>query len=694
MKFPILFIPPVLLAVVVACQPPTLPPAPPTVAFTSFKNTTSNIVIPANNNVVPANFIAEISSSDRKRVTDIQCFNGGTAVTSGAAYRTACSYSGVTGAPEIRAVATNNDGLTAQATKLVTVDGTPPVASTLQVGGSSFDPTTGSNFSTTVTLGSSALLRVSASGTDILQTFIERDGVRIAQSSGSSVQVQVTPVDNAPFAVGFGVVDTAGNVTKYTVLVTVNQIVGDGVPPVVSISSPAAGATVSGNLIVTVNASDEGGIDKVTLIANNNPVSTTTPAIGSPSVSFALDTLQFENGVLELKAVAVDKSGLSATSGAVLTTVNNIQSPVVSIAAPSNNAQVSGLTTVSVNVRQRASGFDYASAAQCTAAGLPTNCGSIKVDLIDYRGTIVETKFIATANPGSTKLFETTSYDLSAIPNDIYDIKATVSVVVASNTTVDTLSNQILIRNLNANDSPPASIIIAPQRLNELQTTLPTYRQSVGYLAADISDNKGIEFAELRMTCTSCAAGTGPVNALEQYIAFIPPITASRIVMNFNANGTPFLPDGDYTMRLVIQDNEKNRNIQEIKARIDRDPATSNPHTINVVAGFDNEGDKLTPGGATFVVGAAPTTNYSVLNVVTSPSGRIAASTIFGFPVTVNAPSPLAPLPARTFTFTNSFGTSVGFDSVGRWSYLGQVQNMTSGDIYSVSESQGVTKLP
>ncbi len=673
------FLPFLILTAAVACQAPVLPASPPTISFVSFRNTASNIVIPASNNVVPANFIAEVTSSDRNRVTDVQCFNGGNQVTSGTLYRTACSYSSVAGSPELRAVATNTANLQGSTSKVVTVDSLPPVATSLQVGGTTFDPGTGTSFATTLTLDSKALLQISSSGTDILQTFIEKDGVRIAQAGGNKAQVEIIPTESTPFAVVFGVVDTAGNIAKYTVLVSVNKITGDGTPPTVGIASPSAGATISGTRIVTVNASDAGGIDKVTLIANNNPVASQTPQGGAPSVSFALDTLAYENGSLELKAVAVDKSGLSTTSNAVLTTVNNIQGPVLSIASPNNNANVSGPTSVSVNLRRRASTFSYASAGQCAAATLPANCGSLKVDLIDYRGTIVETKFVLTTNPGDTKLFETSTFDLSAIPNDFYTIRATVSVIVDANTTTDTLTEQIVIRNNNANESPPAAIIIAPLRMNEQQSVLPTFRQSVGYLAADISDNAGITFAELRMTCDSCTVNNGPVNALEQYQAFIPPVTAARIVLSFNANGTPFLPDGDYTMRLVLEDTGKNRNIQEIKVRLNRDPSTSNPYSRIIDDLVDNVGDKLTPGAATFNTnGFNGVDNYTGLHALSGPAG-----------VLFSANTSLAGV--NVASTTNAIRYS--FNASGLWSLTSQFQNMTNGDIYSIVTGQSVAKL-
>ncbi len=666
---PSLFLSVLGLAAVVACQAPSIPASAPTISFVSFRNTVSNIVIPASNNVVPANFIAEVSSSDRAKVTNVQCFNGALAVTSGAAYRTSCSYTGVVGSTELRAEATNAAGLTGSTTKTVTVDSTPPVATGLQVGGTSFDPTTGLSFSTTVTLGASVLLRVTSAGSDVLSTFIERDGKLIASTSGNSTQFELNAQDSTPFSVAFGVVDKAGNVTRYTVLVSVNKITGDGTAPTVSVSSPIAGAAVSGNLIVTVNASDAGGIDKVTLIANNNPVTTASPQAGSPSVSFALDTLQFENGSLELKAVAVDKSGLSTTSNAVLTSVNNIQGPVLSIASPTNNSAVNGLVPVSVNIRKRASAYTYASAAECAAAALPANCGQVKVDLIDYRGTIVGTKFVATTNPGDTNLFETSGFDLSAIPNDLYTFTATTYVVVATTTTATALSDSITIRNQNTSQQPPAIIIQNPIRVNELQTILPIFRQPFGFVVAELSDNSGLDSVELRATCDSCAAGSGPVNALEQYQKLTG--TAAKVALKFDADGTPFLPNGDYTLRVVAQDGEKNRNIQEIKVRITRDP---NYVKLNydVVAGAPTTDFRPGSGGCT-VTGLDASKQYRVASWFINPSGGYSFRD-------------------DSITQQTTVGVGTTFNAVGNWFCFSQVTNVTDARVDWVEGSFSVVK--
>ena len=652
------FAPLILLAsLAVACQQPTIKTAP-TVSFASFVNTVSGVSIPGSSTVLPSNFVAQIRSGDEDKVTDVQCALNGTAITTGAAYRSNCAYTVAGANATITVTAVNASGSSATATKSVTIDNIAPTASSLAVGSSNFDPATGTSFNTTVTLDTTSLLKITSTDPDVLQTFIELDGKRLVTSSGNTAQYSLSVADSSPFGLKFGVVDKAGNISRYSVLVSVNKILGDGVPPVVNIASPINAAIVSGNLIVTVNANDTSGIKKVTLIANNNPITSAVPQNGEPSVSFALDTLKFENGSLELKAIAVDTSDLSTTSNAVNVTVNNIQGPVLSIASPSNNSDVTGQTTVAVNVLKRASGFDYATAAQCIGAGLSSNCGSIKVDLIDYRGTIVGTKFIATTNPGSTKLFESGSFDLSAIPNDFYTFRSSVNVVLTGENIPTKLFDEVVVRNKNTSQQPPAIIIQNPVRIDELQTILPTFGQPFGFVVAELSDNSGLDSVELRATCDSCANGSGPVNALEQYIKLTG--SDSKVALRFDADGTPFLPNGDYTIRVVAQDTSTNRNIQEVKIKINRNPSYVKL-TYNVVEGPAST--KFIPAsGSCTVTGLDATKRYRVASWFIDPTGKYSFRD-------------------DSVTSATTVGIGTAFNQEGTWRCFSQVTNISDSKV-------------
>src|SRR6266699_1907732 len=98
----------------------------------------------------------------------------------------------------------------------------------------------------------------------------------------------------------------------------------DTTPPTLSITSPASGATVSGTITVTANASDDQGVAGVQFHldgANLGAEGTTAP------YSMPWDTTAATNGSRTLTAVARDTSGNRTTSAPVTVTVSNAPPP-------------------------------------------------------------------------------------------------------------------------------------------------------------------------------------------------------------------------------------------------------------------------------------------------------------------------------------------------------------------------------
>lgn len=95
------------------------------------------------------------------------------------------------------------------------------------------------------------------------------------------------------------------------------------VPPTVSITSPTKDSTVSGNVTVAADASDEKSVLGVQFMvdgAASGPEDTSAP------YGFSWDTKTVSNGAHTLKAIARDADGLTATSE-VNVTVNNQTTP-------------------------------------------------------------------------------------------------------------------------------------------------------------------------------------------------------------------------------------------------------------------------------------------------------------------------------------------------------------------------------
>ena len=95
---------------------------------------------------------------------------------------------------------------------------------------------------------------------------------------------------------------------------------GDTTPPTVSISAPAANATVSGETVVTANASDNTGVAGVQFYLDGV---TLGPEITSTPYGVAWSTSATPNGTHTITARARDAAGNTATSGGVTVNVQN-----------------------------------------------------------------------------------------------------------------------------------------------------------------------------------------------------------------------------------------------------------------------------------------------------------------------------------------------------------------------------------
>jgi hypothetical protein len=133
--------------------------------------------------------------------------------------------------------------------------------------------------------------------------------------------------------------------TSNTVTVTVFN---DTIAPSVSITSPAAGATVSGTITMTANASDNVGVVGVQFLVDG--VNVGAEATLAP-YSAPWNTLSAANGSHVVTAVARDAAGNRGTAAPVTVNVFNdtIAPPSVSITSPAAGATVSGRVNVTAN---------------------------------------------------------------------------------------------------------------------------------------------------------------------------------------------------------------------------------------------------------------------------------------------------------------------------------------------------------
>src|SRR5206468_1596804 len=132
--------------------------------------------------------------------------------------------------------------------------------------------------------------------------------------------------------------------TSAGVTVTVSN---DTTPPSVSITSPAAGATVSGTVPVTASASDNVGVAGVQFKldgANLGPEATPAPY----SVSSTTTSAPTPSPTL-FPATTLFRSNVTTSAGVTVTVSNDTTPPSVSITSPAAGATVSGTVPVTAS---------------------------------------------------------------------------------------------------------------------------------------------------------------------------------------------------------------------------------------------------------------------------------------------------------------------------------------------------------
>ena len=128
------------------------------------------------------------------------------------------------------------------------------------------------------------------------------------------------------------------------ITVTVDTLI-DNIPPVIDVVNPPDGQTVSGNINIVAEASDNIGVDRVEFFIDGFLRETVT----TPPYNYLWDTSQENAGGHNLHARAFDLSGNSGVSPVITVTVDSLIDnipPDVNIVNPLNGQIVSGTVNV------------------------------------------------------------------------------------------------------------------------------------------------------------------------------------------------------------------------------------------------------------------------------------------------------------------------------------------------------------
>jgi methionine-rich copper-binding protein CopC len=116
--------------------------------------------------------------------------------------------------------------------------------------------------------------------------------------------------------------------------------------PAVAVTSPAAGATISGSTTLSASASDAVVVTSVQFLLDGQPLG--APVTSAP-YTLNWNSQTVPNGTHTLSSIAVNGAGLTATAVLETVTVNNPPDtvpPTVKVGTPANGAFASGLTVL------------------------------------------------------------------------------------------------------------------------------------------------------------------------------------------------------------------------------------------------------------------------------------------------------------------------------------------------------------
>jgi hypothetical protein len=185
----------------------------------------------------------------------------------------------------------------------------------------------GASGTSTITVSSlnsfNSAVALTASGlpTGVTASFAPTSVTPPANGSGTSTLTLTASASATTGAATVTVTGTSGATTHTaTISLTVNIV--DTTPPTTSLTAPAAGATLTGSVAVSANASDNIGVTKVEFYAGASLLGTDTT---SP-YSISWDTNTVTNGTYSLTSKAYDTVN-STSSSPISVTVSNIAGP-------------------------------------------------------------------------------------------------------------------------------------------------------------------------------------------------------------------------------------------------------------------------------------------------------------------------------------------------------------------------------
>lgn len=319
----------------------------PTVTVGDVTPPTAVVTAPAPGAVVTPTTTFRATASDNVGVTGVQFQLDGAnigAQDTAAPYELTWDLSAVTpGVHNVRAVARDAQGNLGTSTAIFFV-----MPDLINPAVSFTTPANGATVNLTVPITVSATDNVSITRVDI-----SIDGTQVTSDTASpyGYSWNTLSASDGPHTITATAFDAWANSTSVTISVTV---LNDGVPPTVSMTSPASG-TVSGMVTVSANATDNIGVASVRLLLDGALLG---PTLTAAPYSYVWDSNLVGDGAHTLSATAYDTAGNSATAAPVAIMVVNTV-PAGLTASPATAAPGDTMTVSWTIPSSQVSSYDF-----------------------------------------------------------------------------------------------------------------------------------------------------------------------------------------------------------------------------------------------------------------------------------------------------------------------------------------------
>jgi hypothetical protein len=178
-----------------------------------------------------------------------------------------------------------------------------------------------------------------------VEFFANETPIGTADAEPFEIEWDTRELENGSYALTADASDAAGNVgqSRQTVVTLDNDVVA----PEVVLTAPADGATLTGVVTLSADATDDRGVERVEFLVDGDAVATDDD--GAP-YAVDWDSATSDDGAHVIEARAVDAGGNATTSDPVdVTTANDFDPPTVAITSPADGAVVSGDVVVAVD---------------------------------------------------------------------------------------------------------------------------------------------------------------------------------------------------------------------------------------------------------------------------------------------------------------------------------------------------------